>query len=105
MNKQQELENSLRDMRTSIDKLTTWDFVTIYYPNYDSCSEITYNDDLCKLEEGFYDEGDYAYRLLNEEYGGELNDTSRALIKRDLDASYREIYERAIENYLETLNQ
>lgn len=104
MNKQQELENSLRDMRTSIDKLTTWDFVTIYYPNYDSADEIAWNDDLCKLEEEFYEEGDCAHRLLIEEYGGEFNDTSRALIKRDLDASYREIYERAIENYLETLN-
>ena len=86
-------------------KLTiAWDFVEKYYPNYQSCSEITYNDDLCKLEEGFYEEDDYAHRLLIEEYGGELNDTSRALIKRDLDASYREIYERAIKNYLENLN-
>ena len=88
-----------------MDKLTNaWDFVVKYYPNYYSCDEIAYNDDLCKLEEEFYDEGDCAHRLLIEEYGGEFNEESHKLIKRDLDASYREIYERAIENYLETLN-
>lgn len=88
-----------------MEKLTnTWDFVVKYYPKYFSCNEIAYNDDLCKLEEEFYEEGDCAHRLLIEEYGGEFNEESHKLIKRDLDASYREIYERAIENYLETLN-
>ena len=89
-----------------MEKLTyAWDFVAKYYPNYYSSDDIAYNEDLCKLEHEEYDEGDCAHRLLIEEYGGEFNDTSRALIKRDLDASYRDIYERAIENYLETLNQ
>ena len=87
-------------------KLTsTWDFVEKYYPNYDSADEIAWNDDLEKLHHDEYVEGDCAHRTLIMEYGGEFNDTSRALIKRDLDASYRDIYERAIENYLETLNQ
>lgn len=104
MDTQQELDGYLKAMRTHTDKLSTWDFVTIYYPNYSSCNEIAYNDDLSKLEEEFYEEGDCAHRLLIEEYGGEFNEESHKLIKRDLDASYREIYERAIENYLETLN-
>ena len=104
MDKQQELDGYLKAIRKHTDKLSTWDFVTIYYPNYSSCDEIAYNDDLCKLEEEFYEEGDCAHRLLIEEYGGEFNEESHKLIKRDLDASYREIYERAIENYLETLN-
>ena len=104
MDKQQELDGYLKAIRKHTDKLSTWDFVTIYYPNYSSCDEIAYNDDLEKLHHEEYEEGDCAHRLLIEEYGGEFNEESHKLIKRDLDASYREIYERAIENYLETLN-
>ena len=89
-----------------MEKLTnTWDFVVKYYPKYFSCNEIAYNDDLEKIQHNDYEEGDCSHRLLIEEYGGEVNEESLKLIKRDLDASYREIYERAIENYLETLNQ
>jgi len=104
MNKQQELDGYLKAIRKHTDKLSAWDFVTIYYPRYDSANEIAWNDDLEKLYYNDYEEGDCAHRMLINEYGGELNEESRELIKRDLDASYREIYERAIENYLETLN-
>ena len=104
MNKQQELDGYLKAIRKHTDKLSTWDFVTIYYPNYSSADEIAWNDDLEKLYHDDYTEGDCAHQLLIEEYGGEINKASLKLIKRDLDASYREIYERAIENYLETLN-
>ena len=89
-----------------MEKLTnTWGFVEKYYPNYDSADEIAWNGDLEKLYHNEYDEGDCAHLMLINEYGGVLDEESRALIKRDLDASYRDIYERAIENYLETINQ
>jgi hypothetical protein len=88
-----------------MEKLTNaWDFVAKYYPNYYSSDDIAHNDDLEKLHFEEYEEGDCAHRLLIEEYGGEFNEESHKLIKRDLDASYRDIYERAIENYLVTLN-
>jgi len=90
----------------SAEKLTNaWDFVAKYYPNYYSSDDIAHNDDLEKLHFEEYEEGDCAHRLLIKEYGGEFNEESHKLIKRDLDASYRDIYERAIENYLETLNK
>ncbi len=105
MNKQEELDGYLKAIRKHTDKLSAWDFVTIYYPRYDSADEIAYNDDLEKLHHNEYEEGDCAHRLLIEEYGGEFNARSIRQIEIDYNESTKEIYERAIENYLETLNQ
>jgi hypothetical protein len=83
---------------------TAWDFVEKYYPNYDSSDVIAYNGDLCKLYHEEYDDGDCSHQLLIEDYGGEFNTTSRRQIESDFNESTRIVYERAIENYLETLN-
>jgi len=80
-----------------------WDFVGIHYPNYNSSKDIVHNIDLCKLYHEKYADGDSAHQLLINKYGGEFNTTTRREIENDFNESSREIYERAIENYLETL--
>ena len=88
-----------------MEKLTTaWDFVVKYYPNYDSSDVIAYNEDLCKLTNEDYEEGDDAHKLLIEYYDGEFNSITIKEIKRDYEQSLRVIYEKSILAYLETLN-
>ena len=76
---------------------TAWDFVEAHYPNYSSSDEIAENEDLSKLVNGFYEDGDDAHKLLLEEYGGEITNPQ---IKIDYNESLVKIYEEAIENYL-----
>lgn len=84
---------------------TAWDFVVKYYPNYYSSDFIAYNEDLCKLTNEEYDEGDDAHKLLIEDYDGEFNSITIKEIKRDFELSLRVIYEKSINNYLETLTK
>lgn len=88
-----------------MEKLTTaWDFVVKYYPNYYTSDVIAYNEDLCKLTNEDYEEGDDAHQLLIDDYDGEFNSITIKEIKRDYEQSLRVIYEKSILAYLETLN-
>lgn len=91
-------------MKTSI-----WNFVEQYYPNYSSSDEILYNDDLLKLLEGEVDTGaDSLYNMLSdilieESLGIEPSEEEvLEFAKESYNQSLVEIYELAIQGYLET---
>jgi len=95
---------------------TTWDFVTKYYPNYDSCDDIAYNDDLHKLSNGQMEEESGAETLYKEieadariMWKGCDEETIQVEIDREitrlLNESNATVYQRAIEGYLETLKE
>lgn len=81
---------------------TTWDFVEEYYPNYHSCNMIAESDDLIKIMDGEYEEGDSAHRRLVEDYSGDENDPQ---IAKDYDKVMRFIYEESIINYINSQNK
>jgi len=77
--------------------ISAWDFVEKYYPNYSSSNEIAHSDDLQKLLDDEYEDGDHASNLLVKEYGGKIWDPQ---IIDDYRQSLMSIYEKSIENYL-----
>lgn len=87
-----------------------WSFVEEYYPNYSSCDEILYNDDLTKLLEGEVDTcADSIYNSIREElvdlFGTEPNEEEiLKLAEQRYAESLATIYEKAIQGYLQTLN-
>lgn len=79
-----------------------WRFVEDYYPNYDHCDNIAYAGDLQKLldKEGT---GDcVSDKLLVEDYGGDWDNPQ---IKIDYESVHYDIYERAIQGFLERENK
>jgi hypothetical protein len=78
-------------------KSLAWGFVIEHYPNYHSSDAIARNDDLHKLCDGEYEDGDGAHHLLHEDYGGDINNPQ---IKRDFDGSLLAIYQEAIVGFL-----
>ena len=90
-------------------KINIWNFVEQYYPNYSSSDEILYNDDLLKLLEGEVDTGaDSLYNMLSdilieESLGIEPSEEEvLEFAKESYNQSLVEIYELAIQGYLET---
>lgn len=81
------------------DKLTAWDFVEKYYPNYSSSNTIAENEDLCKLVNKEQQKGDDAHRMLIEDYGGDIKNPQ---ILIDYNQSLVKIYKAAMEAFLET---
>lgn len=95
-------------------KVEIWLFVENYYPKYYSCDVIAVNDDLNKIIDGeiegaakeLYLEIKEAQRI---EYLGNISKKELALktieaVQEALNESNAYIYEKAIEGYLETLN-
>jgi predicted metal-dependent hydrolase len=97
---------------------SNWDFVEKYYPNYSSCDEVAYNQDLVKILE---EEVEGCVETLNKElerslqkrakekFGFFLNEADLRLeviekVTLLLDQSFKNIYEKAIKGYIETLN-
>ena len=94
---------------------TTWDFVQRYYPDYDHCEDIAENDDLVKIVDDEWEEGDCAskiYEDIAEDFKGlfpyhtpeereEYRDMIRVEAQRRLNKSYVNIYKRAIEGFIE----
>ena len=78
---------------------TTWDFVEKYYPNYQKSELITLSDDLSKLLDGEWEEGDSSHTMLVEEYDG---NPLHPNIQLDYNEVMKMIYERSIENYIKT---
>lgn len=81
-----------------------WDFVYLYYPKYHSCDTILAADYLSQLHDKSYqeDEDSGAYQMLIRDYGGDIDNPQ---IKADYDDCHRDIYERAIEGFIEALNE
>jgi hypothetical protein len=77
-----------------------WEFVSQYYPDYYHSNEIAQEGDLHKLVEKDYEEGDCADKLLKDEYGGDIDNPQ---IFTDWEAANRDILEKAIEGYIESL--
>lgn len=76
----------------------TWLFVEKHYPNYYTSDEIAHNDDLSKLTQREYNEGDGAHYLLMEVYGGDLDNEQ---IEIDFQISCYEIYETALTAFVQ----
>lgn len=72
-------------------------FVEQYYPNFSSSDEIALNEDLCKLLDEEYSDGDSAEKLLAMQYNG---DNDNPNIQADFNESLIKIYEAAILNFL-----
>lgn len=81
---------------------TPWDFVEKYYPDYTGCSIIAQESDLCKLLDEEQEEGDCATDVLNDIYGGDINNPQ---IQIDHDRITAVIFERAIEGYINSLKK
>lgn len=81
---------------------TAWDFVVKYYPNYDSSDEIAYADDLSKLINNEQQDGDCAHDILMSEFGGDIKNPE---IQKEYDRVHREIYEEAINNFIQSQNK
>lgn len=99
------------DMR-SHNKESVWGFVEKFYPDYDRCDEIAYNDDLCKIVNGEYlEEGSGALQLYKEiaeicELIGQVDeDYVHEMVSKEADILLKEsnayIFEKAIEGFME----
>lgn len=75
---------------------TSWDFVEEHFPGYHKSPLIAKSNDLHKLVNDDYEEGDSAAKLLEKEYG---NDVNNPLITIDHNETLVAIYELAIENF------
>ena len=77
-----------------------WNFVEMFYPNYHNCDQIAHNDDLRKIVDGEYEEGDDAHKYFEDVLGSSLTEAENELAK-----SNAEIYHNAIVGFLTILNQ
>jgi hypothetical protein len=76
-----------------------WEFVRKFYPNFEQSEEIKHEENLNKILDGEYDDGDEAETLLHAFYEDD-SDNPQLLIDR-LNALVT-IYETAMENMLTT---
>jgi hypothetical protein len=74
---------------------TAWDFVEKYYPNYYSSDTIARADDLSKIINDEVDKGSDAEDLFINEF-----DENKEVAKQEYNRIHVEIYEDAIENFL-----
>lgn len=77
-----------------------WRFVEKYYPGYAHVDQIAHAGDLQKLLDGEID--GCAEELLRDEYGGDENNDQ---IEHDYNAVHVDVYERAMEGYLDVHNE
>ena len=75
------------------------EFIEKYYPGYHHSDEIAYYLDLCRLEEGGFEEDSMANELLYSEYGGNIEEAYPSIYKdqRDLEL---DILHKAIKNFM-----
>lgn len=78
---------------------TTWDFVETHYPDYHRSEVITLSNDLVKILNGEYEDGDSSHTMLVNEYH---NNPKNPQILTDYYDTMRIIYERSIDNYIKT---
>jgi hypothetical protein len=83
----------------SDNNLSVWAFVEEHYPNYSTCDEIAFSDDLQKILDGEIDPDSGAEKLANQFYGNGC-EAYRSQVERDLNEAKVKIYEKAIYNFL-----
>lgn len=81
-------------------KMSVWDFVAAFLPGYEHRDDVAWDDDLQKLADGEYEEGDCAHNLLIEEYDGDIHHPD---IEKDLKRSNAKLYEEAIEGFIASI--
>lgn len=84
-----------------IEKENVWSFVEKYYPDYEHSNDIAHNDDLCRLVDNEFERDDSADELLQRQYGGDREENFLE-IEADFKRSLCEIYEKSIQNFLNT---
>lgn len=80
------------------NKFIVWDFVEKYYPDYYRSDEIALADNLQKLLDEEVN-GD-AEELLKKEYNNNLKNPH---IQLDYDSLHKEIYEKAIQGFIDKM--
>ena len=80
-----------------------YDFIEKYYPNYSSSDEIARWNDLQKLIDLEYEEGDSAYWLLVKEFGGDYR-RALPLIQQEHIRIQEQIYEQSIQGFIREQN-
>ena len=82
---------------------SAWDFVEEYYYKYSGCSDIAYCDDLQKIVDNEEEQGTDAYNILLEIMNETptSKDEARKIAKQRLNELEKNIYENAINGYLE----
>lgn len=79
---------------------TTQDFIEEYFPNYHSSQTITDLNDLQKLINNTYEEGDLAHELLVNFY---MDNIDNPRIQEDYKDTLIRVYEKSIKSYLNSL--
>lgn len=82
------------------NKMSAWDFVGAFLPGYEHRDDVGWDNDLQKLADGEYEEGDCAHNLLIAEYDGDINHPD---IEKDLKMSNAKLYEEAIEGFIASI--
>lgn len=85
------------------DEYAAWRFVEEFYPNYYSCDDIAYNNDLGMIVNGTWEDSESATRLLKEleteaAYANYYD--PKEYIKDRLAVSDSVIYKKAIEGFI-----
>lgn len=90
----------------NINIADVWEFVSTYYPKYDHCDTIAYADDLSKImnddELGDGSDAEELWQQTCDKYNGDMIQ-AKAEIANEYNAVHREIYEKAIQGYLDSL--
>jgi len=79
---------------------SVWEFVEAYYPNYTSSGQIALADELQKIIDNEDEEGSLAREYLDNECDG-----NRIVALEHYEAIHRNIYEDAIQGYIDQLNE
>ena len=74
-------------------------FIEEFFPNYSGSEEVAKYNDLLKLINMEYEEGDNAHKLLINVYGGDIN-KSFPKIETDFNKLYTHILETSVVNFL-----
>lgn len=105
----------IREQGSQLKEFNVWSFVERYYPNYSSCDDIAYNNDLdIIVQDGRMIAGNNASRVykeleksLNKHRNVNPNlplathDQIVAMATLELTASNERIYQKAIEGFIE----
>lgn len=75
------------------------DFIEKYYPNYSSSEEIARWNDLQKLIDEEWNEGDSAHNLLMTEFGGDYKRAYPMILQEHMKIQ-EQIYEQSIMGYI-----
>jgi len=79
------------------DFSSPWDFIMRYLPNYYQDDTVTYSDDLAKLIEKEFEQGDAAYDILKDQFNGDANNPK---IQKEYDLVLAELALKAVEGFL-----